>query len=156
MRLSLSGILDIEGNAPSPSLLFLARLNRFRGADVALDAFGYRLGHAPLPLFRLDELRVRVVREDDHLDGDDGHLREDRARERAALIATDLRLKVRADAVVVERAAQAFDQSRVNRLGRAPALFDDSGVRAFRPVFSAARAVGGVEREAPLRTRARV
>src|ERR1044072_1436777 len=74
------------------ALLILARRSLLSGADEARDAVGNGLGHLLLPGFVLNELGVRRTAQDDHLDGDDGHVREDRAGERAALLAPDFGL----------------------------------------------------------------
>src|SRR5205085_11778476 len=81
---------------------------------------------------------------------------EDRAGERAALLAADLRLVIGAHAVVVERVLQLFREAGVYRLGRESALFDDSGTGARRAVPGAALPVGIVDGEAALRARVAV
>src|SRR5947209_20506317 len=99
-RVRVSLLCSTWGNAPlsgpglrpgpsTKSILSSLRV-RARRADEARDPVGDGLGHALLPGLGLDELCILRAAEDDHLDGDDRHVREDRAGQRAALLAPDL------------------------------------------------------------------
>src|SRR5436305_12585105 len=156
-RLSLSCVFDIgERSFPCVRwgcLLLLAKWNHSRRGDEARDAVGDCLGHAPLARFRLDEVRVLLVAEHDHLDCDDRHLGEDRAGERAALLAPDLCLHVRAHAVVVERVVETFGQRCVDCLSRASAAFDYVFGRPRSAVFRAPTPIWVVDGVAALLAR---